>query len=186
VWSGGNSKEDLTIEFTSDFHDQRVRSYFGHGVLTFTLPYLFRTPQGVNLLVKGPSNQFKDGIQALEGIVETDWTTAPFTMNWKFTRPGCHVAFERAEPICMIVPLARGLAESLVAIQEPLENNKEVCAAYRQWQSSRTWFLRELASRPAHPSNHGWQKDYFKGTDGQGQFFEAHQTKVCLKEFAKI
>ncbi len=186
VWSGGNSKDDLAIEFTSDFHDQRVRSYFGNGVLTFTLPYLFRTPHGVNLLVKGPSNQFKDGIQALEAIVETDWASAPFTMNWKFTRPGCRVPFEQGEPICMIIPLARGLAEGLVAIQEPLQNNQEICVAYGQWQSSRTSFLRKLADCPTHSSKQAWQRDYFKGIDGQGQFFKAHQTKVCLSGFAKI
>ena len=48
-----------------------MKSHFGEAVLTFSLPYLFRTPRGVNLWVKGPSNWIKDGIQPLEGIVET-------------------------------------------------------------------------------------------------------------------
>jgi len=47
-----------------------------------------RTPAGVNLWVKGPANMVKNGVQALEGMVETDWTAASLTMNWKLTRVG--------------------------------------------------------------------------------------------------
>jgi hypothetical protein len=65
-----------------------VSGHFGCGVLTFRVSYLFRTPPGVNLWVKGPPNQPQDGIAPLEGIIETDWSPSTFTMNWKFTRPG--------------------------------------------------------------------------------------------------
>ncbi len=34
-------------------------------------------------------------------MVETDWTAASFTMNWKLTRVGQIVRFERGEPICI-------------------------------------------------------------------------------------
>ena len=44
-----------------------MSSHFGYGILTWTLPYLFRTPPDWNLLARGPSNLPKDGIQALEG-----------------------------------------------------------------------------------------------------------------------
>src|SRR5581483_3288259 len=60
--------------------DPRITSHFGSGVVTFSLPYLFRTPSGVNLWVKGLSNWIKDGAQPLEGIVESDWLAATFTM----------------------------------------------------------------------------------------------------------
>jgi Family of unknown function (DUF6065) len=43
---------------------------------------VFRTPPGCNLYVRGPANSPKDGIAALEGIIETDWSEATFTMNW--------------------------------------------------------------------------------------------------------
>ena len=54
-------------------------------------PGTFRTSSehlpGTDLLVRGPANWPKDGVQALEGIVESDWASATFTMNWKITRP---------------------------------------------------------------------------------------------------
>ena len=76
-----------------------VQSHFGEGVITWNIPFLFRTSPGYNLLVRGPSNWIKDGVQALEGIVETDWAVQTFTMDWKFTRPRRWVRFEADEPI---------------------------------------------------------------------------------------
>ena len=64
-----------------------VASHFGCGIITFKIPYLFRAPQGYNLLARGPANLFKDGISPLEGLIEVDWAVSPFTMNWKVTRP---------------------------------------------------------------------------------------------------
>ena len=36
-------------------------------------------------MVRGPTNSPKDGIAALDGIIETDWAHSTFTMNWRFT-----------------------------------------------------------------------------------------------------
>src|SRR5262245_12937096 len=97
-WNGGLKREDEWIEFGEQQSlnqltfqvsvgpaeragDSRVTSHFGEGVITFQVPYLFRTPPGINLWVKGPSNWIKDGAYALEGIVEADWSAATFTMN---------------------------------------------------------------------------------------------------------
>ena len=107
----------------------RITSHFGNGIVTFSIPYLFRTPRGINLWVKGRRNYFKDGVQPLEGIVETDWLPATFTMNWKLTRPNHSVRFERGEPICMVVPIPRGLAEQLEPVYVPLTPT-------RSWRAS--------------------------------------------------
>ncbi|MBI1313570.1 hypothetical protein GC176_19945 [bacterium] len=92
-WSGGPLPEDTKVSFGGGKPDLRISSLFGHGTITFNLPYLIRTPPDINLWVKGPTNQPKHGIQALEGIVETDWTAATFTMNWKLTCPNEPVHF---------------------------------------------------------------------------------------------
>ena len=67
---------------------------FGHGVLTWHLNYLFRTSPGYNLYARGPANWPKDGIVPLEGIIETDWSVATFTMNWKVTVKNQPIDFE--------------------------------------------------------------------------------------------
>ena len=105
IWSGGPDPAALKIDFLDGEEPRNAVSIFGGGILTFTVGYLFRTPPGWNLYVRGPANSPKDGIAALEGIVESDWTEGTFTMNWKITRPNHPIVFEAREPIAMISPV---------------------------------------------------------------------------------
>src|SRR5437588_2091288 len=143
-WDGGASLQSLQLNFGSAPNnpwsftidstlasgsvapDPRITSHFGSGVLTFSIPFLFRTPPGINLWVKGPTNYFKDGAHPLEGIVETDWLPSTFTMNWKITRPHHPIRFERGEPMCMIVPAPRRLAEGLDPVRKMLKDEPEL------------------------------------------------------------
>src|SRR5476649_574381 len=100
VWNGGSSRYDTCVVVSDGPAHAAPISHFGHGIITFSLPYVFRTSPGYNILARGPSNWPKDGIAALEGVVETDWTVASFTMNWKLTRPGHAIRFSRGEPVC--------------------------------------------------------------------------------------
>src|SRR5580692_2660973 len=71
-WGGKDELASVRISFKSGNSSQFVKSSFGFGILTWYLPYVFRTPPGYNLLVRGPANYFKDGIAPLDGLVETD------------------------------------------------------------------------------------------------------------------
>ena len=207
VWDGGPFKESVRIEYgapggprtsaqggvidvasfsaPADYvvPDARILSHFGSGTFTVAIPYLFRTPRGVNLWVKGPTNWIKDGAQALEGIVETDWLPATFTMNWKLTRPHYPVHFAKGEPVCMIVPVPRGLAESLEPVRLPLGSVPELQRDYEQWQQSRLAFNEGLERRQPEVTQRGWQRDYVKGVTPSGQPAPEHQTRLQLKEF---
>jgi hypothetical protein len=165
--------------------ENRIISHFGNGVITFTIPYLFRTPRGINLWVKGPSNWFKDGIHPLEGIVETDWLPSTFTMNWKLTRPHHPVRFERGDPICMVVPVRRGLAESLQPCYAGVSQNPELEADYQAWMKSRASFNEALRGQQPDVVRRGWQRDYVKGLTPSGQHAEEHQTGLSLKPFTQ-
>ncbi len=165
--------------------DARIVSNFGSGTVTFSLPYLFRTPRGINLWVKGPTNSIKDGIQPLEGIVETDWLPFTFTMNWRLTRTHHEVHFDRGEPICMIIPVPRGLAESLVPVYLPLDSNQELCHDFHEWDRSRRAHnaRRPEAVKRSEAVQRAWQRDYHKGLTPSGRRVQEHQTKITLREF---
>ncbi|MBC8350975.1 MAG: hypothetical protein H8E66_03255 [Planctomycetes bacterium] len=182
-WNGGPHVRDTTLVFDDAQPDDRISSLFGHGTITFNLPYLIRTPQDVNLWVKGPSNWPRDGIQALEGIVETDWTSASFTMNWKLTRADHLVRFERGEPICMIVPYPRGLLDELTPRMEKLQCNPELAESYRRWSDDRDEFHRQMAAGNREVLERGWQKDYFQGRDPGSERVDDHQTKLPVCPF---
>jgi hypothetical protein len=182
-WYGGMAATDVELQFDGPPHNC-ILSHFGVGTITFSLPYLFRTPPGVNLWVKGMANHIKDGIQPLEGIVETDWPASTFTMNWKFTRANEWVTFAEGEPICMIVPIPRGFCENLEPRIELLASNPELHQKYNEWEASRAGFLKGLMSNDPDALKLGWQKDYFQGKTDTGTF-DGHQTRLHLKEFER-
>ena len=166
VWDGTSGADGLSVENLSGDGDLHASSHFGVGVLTFHVPFLFQTPRGWNLMVRGPTNNPKDGIVPLDGIVETDWTHSTFTMNWRFTRAGT-VEFTTGEPICLIFPLQRGALENFQAEVRALESEPELEKKYQEWSASRDRFLLGLHKEKPHIVAEGWQKDYFHDAKGQ-------------------
>jgi len=157
-------------------------SAVGSGILTWTIPYLFRTPPGWNLLCRGPSNYVKDGIQALEGLVETDWSTMSFSSNWKLTRPG-RVEFAPGEPVAMLVPYHRGDFESFKARKAELGSNPELAQGYSDWIYSRQAFVAARNAGDPKAIRGRFQKHYFHGQTLKGTHFKDHQKKRDLEPF---
>ena len=182
-WNGGPARKDTVLVFDGPKPDDRISSLFGHGTVTFHLPYLIRTPTEVNLWVKGPTNWPKHGVQALEGLVETDWTSASFTMNWKLTRPHELVRFERGEPICMVVPYPRNFIDQMIPETRPLSDDSELERDYKRWSEERDEFHRKVAAGDLESIRHGWQKDYFQGHDPGREKFNEHQTRLTVRPF---
>jgi hypothetical protein len=182
VWDGGAGAEAITIRVLSGEGPCPATSHFGHGILTWSIPFLFRTPPGFNLLARGPANSPKDGVCALEGLVETDWAVSPFTMNWKITRPNYPIRFEEAEPVCFLAPQRRGELEAFEPAVADLEDQGELYDRYRQWVKSRDSFLTRL--RAGETAADALEKHYMQGrTPGRGEVSKEHQTKLELKPF---
>lgn len=180
-WDGGNSTDSLKLNFTAGEPPYPALSHFGYGVLTFHVPFLFRTPPGWNLLARGPSNWPKDGAIALEGIVETDWSMATFTMNWKMTATRRPVAFNAGEPFCMIVPQKRGDLERFKPKVLDIKVDEETSRGYVAWREARAKFLAELNVPGTEAHAQEWQKHYFRGTSPNGAEAPVHQTKLSLQ-----
>lgn len=163
-WNGGNALADITVE-TDDpawGNGKLATSHFGHGILTFHLGYLFRTEPGVALWARGAPNWPKDGIAPLDGIIETDWLTFTFTMNWQFTRPG-RVRFEPDEPFCFLFPLGYRALDDLVPQIVPLDADPELAAQFKAYGAARLDFNAKLAQENAAALQQGWQKWYMRG-----------------------
>lgn len=163
-----------------------LSAIFGHGILSVIMLYLFRTDPGWNLLARGPANHPRHGIYALEGLVETDWSPAPFTMNWRFTAPNVPVVFEAGDPLCQIVPTERGAIEAV----EPLVKNLagDLLRQYSEWNR-----VRREARQPSgqirdldawEDEQRGARGGYARGRMvGDSERFEGHQTRLALREF---
>jgi Family of unknown function (DUF6065) len=157
-------------------------SHFGGGILTFHVPCLFRTEPGIDLYVTGPVNRPKDGIVALTGIVETDWSPYTFTMNWLFTRAHQQVRFEVDEPFCHLFPIRRGELESVSPELRKLSEDPELEREHKLWSSSRDNFNADLNKPDSQAVQEEWQKGYFRGKTPSGKPApEGHASRLRLK-----
>jgi hypothetical protein len=180
-WDGGGDREAITI--TGDESEGELPvSHFGHGVLTFHVHCLFRSPPGINMFVTGPVNQPKHGIAALSGIVETDWSPYSFTMNWKFTAPNVDVAWKKGEAFLFFFPLQRDMIEAVEPEFRPIESDPDLAERFSTWRDARLQFNREIqeAGSPAHHQR--WQKHYYRGVQLDGSDGPPdHKVKLYVK-----
>jgi Family of unknown function (DUF6065) len=189
TWIGQEDGVDVII--APDKRDTGLLpiSHFGYGILTWHLPMLFRTPAGYNLLVRGPANYPKDAVYPLEGIVETDWASASFSMSWKLTRKMMPVRFEVDEPICMIVPQRRAELEEFAPELIHIESDEDLQRKHELFLRSRDAARQiqiEAAARVAAGERPEWQGDYTRGRHADGEAGTPdHQTRRHLRSFVQ-
>lgn len=181
-WRGGKEIASIDVEPIEDKGWLPI-SHFGSGVLTFHVGYLARTEPGCDLWVSGPTNAPKDGIQALTGVVETDWTNATFTMNWLFTRADHWVTFEKGEPFCSFFPILRETVDTAEPEIRSLDEAPETRDAFRAWSKSRSTFSADLKTPGTKAREEKWQKDYYLGRVDETRRAEAHRSKLRLPDF---
>jgi hypothetical protein len=163
-WNGGKELCDVSVE-TDDpvwSAEQLATSHFGHGILTFPVNYLFRTDPGVAVWARGVPNRPKDGIVPCDGVIETDWLSFTFTMNWQFTRPG-RVVFDKDEPFCYITLVEYRALEDVTPAIIPIEEEPKVAAEYKAFEEARKNFNAALKRNDPHAVKQGWQKWYLRG-----------------------
>lgn len=180
-WNGGNELSDIAVEIDDPSWGggRLAASHFGHGILTFQLGYLFRTEPGIGMCARGAPNSPKDGIAPLEGIIETDWMSFTFTMNWKFTRPGI-VSFEKDEAFCFLSLLGYRAHENVQPEIAMLENAPEIRDQFNAFKESRMNFNEKLIQNDPDTVKEGWQKWYFRGETPSRDASPHHTSKIKL------
>jgi len=165
AWYGGDDISTIQFRCTDPRIRALVTSHFGHGVVTFHTGWLFKTSPGWAIWARGAPNWVKEGIVPLDGLVETDWLPFPFTMNWKFTRPGV-VRFEAGEPFCFITLAPHGLIDEVQPRIATLDQDPKLKAAYEAWTASRADFGQRLHAKEDSAVAERWQRTYVQGRGG--------------------
>ena len=111
-------------------------------------------------------------------------------MNWKLTRPGVEVVFQKGEPFCFITPTPRGFVESFEPRRLSIEEAPEVAAAHQQGALRRRAFQAGLDIRqegavmqPGDNQGSAWQRRYYRGIDAHGGTVSGHQTRLHVQPF---
>ena len=182
-WNGKPDRKGIVISGYDPRFPVRsyVQSHFGEGVVTFITGYLFRTSPGVAVWTSGPPNEPKDGIAPLTGLVETDWLPFPFTMNWKFTRPG-EVIFRKGEVFCFLTLMEHARLEAVNPRVADIGINPDLEREYQAWSRSREDFNKRLAEREPEALRSAWQRYYMRGETPDAAKAETHVTRRKLAE----
>lgn len=182
-WNGEPGTDAITLRshHPDDDLERFVMSHFGHGILTFRPGYVVSTDPGWAVLVRGAPNFVVDGIQPLEGLVETDWLPFSFTMNWMFTRPGT-VTFEKGEPIAFLTPIQHLELDAIAPEIRDIESDPVLFGKFTAWKEGRESFIAALRRRDPEVVSRGWQKDYYVGRHPDGNPApDSHVIKRRLK-----
>jgi hypothetical protein len=134
-WDGSNDRNGLRVEADSAYSGS-IKSQFGDGIITFSPPWLFRTPPGWDLLLIGPVNCWKVNCVPLGGVVETWWMPYTFTLNWKMIEPG-RVEFSKGDPLGQLVPVPHDSFTHALAVEAPLESDPDTAIKMKNWQDER-------------------------------------------------
>lgn len=186
VWNGDTAAKGLKVMCREPVREPYALSHFGSGIVTFPIHALIRTPPGYDLWVMGPPNRPKDGIYPLSGVVEADWSPYGFTMNWRMTRAGHLVRFEKGEPFAAFFLVPRGLQEQVTPHFAKPTPEAEVEKEHAIWGASRKEFLETLPYEDSHARKTKWQKGYFQGKLPSGGKADVdHRTQLRLKDFTE-
>jgi hypothetical protein len=141
-WNGGPLESDLVVtiinppESTDEDSHRITATNFGHGILSLVPDFIIKTPPGVSTYVRGIPNLIANGIQPLDGVVETDWLPFTFTYNFKFIKPG-KIKFEKDQPLFSFFPVPRGYSQEFEAVVSNIEDYPEFKKEYDKYTNHR-------------------------------------------------
>lgn len=183
TWSGSDAIDAVTFEFSEkpERYSRQIASIFGLGIVSFSLPWLFRTSPGVGLIVRGPTNWFKPECLPLDGYVESDWAPYTFTMNWRIMKRKTGIYFQKGDPICMLQPYPLDMLEETEARVAPIESDPELQREFEAWTAHRKAQSRAV-SEGEEPK---FRLDYLRGVKPEGERIPTHRTQLKLDGFSR-
>ena len=125
-------------------------------------------------------NYFKANAHPLTALIESDWISMSFTMNYKIMTPHQPVRFDLGEPLFQAIPLVSNVCADLetasVSFQK-LTDDPDLNRAYHEWDVARRQFHEQKSKGEVKPDD--WQRDYFQGRDAIGrEAATSHMIKV--------
>ncbi len=169
-WDGTEAKDGVFVHrLDAARHDDLiVTSHFGHGILTVQARQHFRTPKGVNLMVKAPPNYPVDGLSWMDAVVETDNLRRDFTFNIKITRPQMDIYIAKGTPLGCVVPYPRFFLDSyeMVPLTDPDELAKSMETRKYYAIERRDYDVKDVRLR------------YMEGKDIFDNYYDEHQKSL--------
>lgn len=184
VWDGGAGVDALST-ITRKPGPFTAQSHFGSGIVTWYVPFLFRSSPDLGLYITGPANHGHDDAVPLDAFVRTDWLPFPFTMNWRLTRTDHAACFRAGEPIARIMPFPLSLIDNTQLEITTLAADPGFAAEVAAFGQARadnvttqqSNALRAARTGEALSSDGVWNGQYVKAKGGEADAgYSPHQT----------
>jgi len=177
-WNGNKNPEDISIKVYNDseilnfekMNHVNISSHFGHGIFTFTLPIMLKTPPNVNLMTIAPPNYPLPAISPMSGVIETDNLSFTFTLNFKIDFSNTLIKIEKNYPLMGIIPIPRHYCDSFELINAYDILNKDDIEEQRQISQKQN-----LSREKQNKFNEKPDGRYYKGVDIMNNKFKNHQ-----------
>ena len=168
-WNGGQSTNDVFVKQINDeINYNYAASHFSVGIVTFSFPFVVKTPPGWGIWVGPPSNEWIVNMQGLQGIVETNWLPFSFTMNWKILEENKTIVIPKYFPIAKMIPFPLNLNEKININYKNITEYPDFNKKFKDYSESRGNFNKSLKEIPNNPDFTNVQGFYKKGTDSKG------------------
>lgn len=182
-WTGGPANTDVIVR-SAGAHRFGAVSHFGAAIVTWYVPFVFRTSPDLGLIVTAPANHELTDAAPLDAFVRTDWLPFPFTLNWRITRARVDVSIPKGMPLARILPYPLALLEETSLEIVELASDPGFRAEVEAWGKTRADNLAKARSDVAdwlsggaEPTGDGvWNQQYVKAKGGEGEGFAPHQT----------
>lgn len=174
-WNGGDKTDDLLIYLHEDEkmyqgkNHVSIKSHFGYGILTISIPVVLKTPPGINLMVMPPPNYITPNLMPMFGVVETDNLRYTFTFNIKVIIPGIRISVYAYSPIAAFMPIPRNFADRFELINGLDMFSNEFINEEKKIVQEHDIIRNNLQEKEM------WDRTYFTGTDIRGNVFNEHQ-----------
>ncbi|MEM1391432.1 MAG: DUF6065 family protein [Pseudomonadota bacterium] len=182
-WSGGDLTDTLRIR-TEGQNPFSAGSHFGTGIVTWYVPFLFRTSPDLGLIVTGPANHKYNDAVPLDAFIRTDWLPFPFTMNWRLTRANTLVTFKAGEPLARIMPFPLTLIEETQLEVTDLASDPGFMAEVEGFGQARQQNIAKQQADARRAQGTGeqltgegvWNAQYVRAKGNKERGFAPHQT----------
>lgn len=180
-WNGGDSPNDLFINFYEDFKNYEgydfigPASEFGSGILTVHFPITLKTPPGINLMTIAPPNYPLPGLSPMTGVVESDNLRFSFTLNIKVNLQNMEIVIPANTPIIGLLPIPRYFCDSFELVNAYDIFNKNIVEEELDVVSRNGNFRNKNNSIDDENAPYKADRLYYSGQDVDGNKFKDHQ-----------
>lgn len=171
-WDGREHADGVKIYINEEDKAEnlypKIVSHFGSGIITLEVPFMLRTPSGINLMTINPPNEVIPNITVMNGIIESDNIRYSFTFNLRIQIPGIKVKILKGTPLAGFIPIPRYFADEFTLVDADTIFDEKTVIEENQA------FIDNRLSR-TESSDDSLDRLYFNGKDIYENKFPDHQ-----------